>query len=73
MAKKDINMAGYDDFRKISNLDEEKISNLLRYIENHGPISNMKDLKNVSGIDDSIINKLSEHFSIGKEGEEIKE
>jgi DNA uptake protein ComE-like DNA-binding protein len=72
MEKINIHKANYDDFKKISGLDENKIGEIMKYLENHSPISNIKELKNINGIDDSIIEQISQHFSFGEEEKEEK-
>ncbi len=63
MAQKNINDATYDDLKQVHSLSDEKVSDILEYLEDHRPISNLNELKNINGIKDDILDDLKESFN----------
>ena len=66
MAQKNINDATYDDLKHVHSLSDDKVNDILEYLEDHKSIANMNELKNINGISDNIIDDLKMSFYAGE-------
>lgn len=59
-----INNATVDDFMKLSGIGEAKAKKIVEYRESIGKFNSIEDIKNVSGIGDSIFDKIKDYITI---------
>lgn len=59
-----INTANADKLKEISGLGDSKVKNIIEYRETNGPFNSIKDIKNVTGIGDSLFEKIKDYITI---------
>ena len=59
-----INTATVEDFNKLPGIGEEKAKNIIEYRNSNGGFKTVEDIKNVSGIGDSIFEKIKDYIAI---------
>lgn len=62
----DINHADKETLMKLSGIGESKAESIIEYRETIGSFENKEDIKNVSGIGDSIYLKIEEYITVGR-------
>ena len=59
-----INTATKEELMKINGIGEGKAEAIIKYREENGPFKSLEDIKNVSGIGDSIYEKIKDHIKL---------
>ena len=59
-----INTATVEDFMKLSGIGEAKAKSIIEYRNSIGSFSKVEDIKNVTGIGDSIFDKIKDYLTI---------
>ena len=59
-----INTATVEDFMKLSGIGETKAKSIIEYRNSIGSFSKVEDIKNVTGIGDSIFDKIKDYLTI---------
>lgn len=59
-----INEAGVSELTQLPGIGETRANQIVEYRESHGRFASKEDLKNVSGIGDSIYGKLESHITV---------
>ena len=59
-----INTATVEDFMKLSGIGEAKAKSIIEYRNSIGSFSKVEDIKNVTGIGDSIFDKIKDYITI---------
>ncbi len=59
-----INTATVEDFMKLSGIGETKAKSIIEYRDSVGKFNSIEDIKNVSGIGDSIFDKIKDSITI---------
>ena len=59
-----INSATVEDFMKLSGIGEAKAKSIIEYRNSIGSFSKVEDIKNVTGIGDSIFDKIKDYITI---------
>lgn len=62
----DINRADKETLMTLSGIGESKAESIIAYREQNGGFANKEDIKNVSGIGDSIYLKIEEYITVGR-------
>lgn len=62
--KININTANKDELQKITGIGESKAKAIIKYREENGNFENIEDIKNVSGIGDSLFEKIKDNITI---------
>lgn len=62
--KININTANKDELQKITGIGESKADAIIKYREKEGNFEKIEDIKNVSGIGDSLFEKIKEYITI---------
>lgn len=62
----DINRADKETLMTLSGIGESKAESIIEYRETNGRFENKEDVKNVSGIGDSIYLKIEEYITVGR-------
>ena len=61
--KININTASVDELLELSGVGESKAKNIIEYRETNGQFKNIEEIKNVSGIGDSLFNKIKDSIT----------
>ncbi len=59
-----LNTATKEDLMTISGIGDAKADSIIKYREEHGSFTSIEQLKEISGIGDSIYDKIKDHFTI---------
>lgn len=59
-----INTATTKELLSITGIGESKASNVIKYREENGNFSSIEDIKNVSGIGDSLFEKIKKYITV---------
>lgn len=62
--KVNINTASISDFQKLSGIGEGRAKAIVEYREEHGSFRSIEDIKNVSGIGDSLYEKIKDYITV---------
>ena len=62
--KVSINTGTVDDFLTLDGIGESKAKSIIEYREKNGLFTNVEDIKNVSGIGDSLFDKIKEDITL---------
>ena len=59
-----INTADKDELMLVSGIGESKANSIIKYRETNGLFSNIEEIKNVSGIGDSLFEEIKDHITV---------
>ena len=62
--KVNINTAGIDELTKLSGIGEAKAKAIISYREENGNFKSIEDIKNVSGLGDSLFDKIKDNITV---------
>ena len=59
-----INSANIDELQKINGIGKSKAENIIKYREENGDFKKIDDIKNVTGIGDSLFEKIKDQITV---------
>ncbi|MDD2956576.1 MAG: helix-hairpin-helix domain-containing protein [Oscillospiraceae bacterium] len=65
--RSDINLATAYDLEQVEGIGEVTAQKILRYVEEYGPLTDMKQLLEVNGIGETKLERLKYYFFAGRE------
>ena len=63
-SKININTASKEELMTLAGIGESKADNIIKYRQENGSFSSVEDLTNVSGIGESIFNKIKDSITV---------
>ncbi len=62
--KLNINLAGKDELMSLSGIGEARAAAIIQYRQEHGAFKSIEEIKNISGIKDSVFNDIKDYITV---------